>query len=38
MTYSVLMQVAHRDVSEEHESLVKRGLQLLISLPLAASP
>ena len=31
-------QVADRDVSEEHESLVKRGFQLLISLPLAASP
>ncbi|KAA6417757.1 MAG: DNA methylase [Trebouxia sp. A1-2] len=31
-------QVAHRDVSEEHESLVKRGFQLLIGLSLAASP
>jgi hypothetical protein len=39
--YSVNMQtsqVADRDVSEEHESLVKGGFQLLISLPLAASP
>ena len=31
-------QVADRDVSEEHESLVKGGFQLLIRLALAASP